>query len=350
MPPKNFQLTFAWMLLATILMGAAVWQAQVTVAREAAAKHATLPPPPKTRHAVRPPPSVFSGNAADDYIARCEKGMTLQEIRWALTDFENAGLATKRPEPGSPPAEVLAFRTRQGLWYLQCLTEGLYLDQEQKSQASAAMAKLFQEEHDSRLELLQKQKQPDPGQTSDRTSLHDEVDRNWSESHNQDPFTPGIPSPYMPWNLCRLTDSQTKVTWKHWHELAFSKEASPNAIDAILDRPEISDPEKLAETTGGPVFLLPEPLSSAMTVGDAPDRIADWLFAANHVYPLLARQQVGLFRPDTRAQPDQKSDQQTQSEFLRMIQRLHPVQLKTALLLQNGMEEEVRAELTRTGN
>ncbi|RYY82107.1 MAG: hypothetical protein EOO24_40960, partial [Comamonadaceae bacterium] len=56
---------FAWTLVATILMGAAIWQAQVTTLKEAAAKHAPPPPPLKTRHAIRPPAPVFTGNIVD---------------------------------------------------------------------------------------------------------------------------------------------------------------------------------------------------------------------------------------------------------------------------------------------
>lgn len=345
MPRNNNQLTFAWVLMAFVVLGIAAWQVQVTVKKDAAAESAPLPAPPKTRHAIRPVDEVITVDPEQDYVARATKGITLKEIGWALEDFERSGLAIKRPGPAARPAEILEFRKKQGLWYLHCLTEGLHLDREQAASASGAMAKLFQEEYETRVKLARKEKEANPEQAPNQQGLLDEADRNWTESSIRDPFTINIPPSYFPWNLCRLTGSQEKVTWKQWYDLAPSSQHSANGIDAVRDRPELTHPEELAKKTGGPLFLLINPQGDVHGDGDSAASTFGWIANANHVLPLLESQGLEPMFIFKKGAEDERP-----SRFLQMIQRMHPAQFKTALLLEDGLAEVVRAELLRTGN
>lgn len=291
MPPKNFQLTFAWMLLATILMGAAVWQAQVTAARETAAKHAVLPPPPKTRHAVRPPPVTFSGSVADDYVARCEKGTTDQEILWAIEDFNRAGLDLA-PEPST---EVMLRAARQR-WYHAALVDALRLSPAQAMQAKERLTNHLVKAWG---ELPDKNTAAGPAFTD-----------LWLDSPD-----------FQPWKLCDLTPVQASVTWKDH-----------------MEAPPDSQPPSLAEKKTAADFLLRSPL--VPTASEERDRVPLWAYPANTTFPLLANQKL---------QPSPTPDE-APALFLENVRKLHPAQLRMLLLREPQLVPLVRSTLSSQPN
>lgn len=321
-------------MLASLIIGVALWQAQVVVERESAGKHKNLPLPTDTRHAIRQNQTDQNVDPIADYITRCKKGMTIQEIRWALTDFENAGLLVRYTDDGRPSAEELAFRNKQGHWYLQCLTEGLHLSSEQASEAREAMRKLFQEEYESRVKILKEHEISKLHPKSAPMAILEEIEKNWE--------MPDVFERMMPWELCALTDMQNRMTWKQWYESANSNFTSATqGIDAILGSPELSDPEKLAEKTGGPLFLLGSPHAY-------PRYVPKWLCSVNGTFPLLACQNTDTLTTDFN-DPFFEFNKTDQKNFLQQLQSLHPSQLKTALLLEPKLFSIIRGTLEDNG-
>lgn len=333
MHSRNLQLTLAWILLASLIMGVALWQAQVVVEREAAGKHKDLPPPTNTRHAIRPALTASEIDPVADYVARCEKGMAIQEIRWVLTDFENAGLATEKSNNDMTEAEATAHHKAQRQWYLGCLAEGLNLSHEQKKEMSDTMSKLIRQLY----ELNQKDLQDDDASAQERRPDHSlSVEGfdlrhlnlimnfyfGWNE-HMQS---------LLPWKLCKLTPPQAGLTWNYWHHLTFPEPSSSMGIDASPDHPGLLDPRKLAEKTGGPVFRASNPIDTTST------GIPYWLDVTNLIHPLLASQKL----PDASADPEDSLDEKESEKFTRQLQALHPVQLKMALLLNPDLVQKIR--------
>lgn len=291
MPPKNFQLTFAWMLIATILMGAAVWQAQVTVARETAAKHAVLPPPSKTRHAVRPTTPAFTGSVTDDYVARCGKGITDQEILWTIEDFDNAGLEIT-PEPSAHASSAVALRASRQRWYHAALVDAFRLSPSQASQAKGNLTSNLVQAWEK---LPDKNAAPGPAFTD-----------LWLDSPD-----------FQPWKLCDLTSDQTSVTWKETGKTAPDPQTPP-----------------LAEARPAPGFLLPSPL--APTDREERDKLPLWAYAANTTFPLLTNQHLA---------PSPSPDQ-APALFLENLRKLHPGQLRMLFLREPQLAPLVRSILS----
>ncbi|GAA5118328.1 hypothetical protein GCM10023212_08630 [Luteolibacter yonseiensis] len=340
MPSRNLQITVAWILLASLIMGIALWQAQVVVAREAASQHKNLPPPTNTRHAIRAGPATADIDPVADYIARCEKGMTVQEIRWVLTDFENAGLAGGKTSDEMTEAEAAAYHKAQRHWYLRCLAQGLNLSSEQKKEASDMMVKLARETYRSHLEYLKNGKETGEQPLPDHTITIEGIDLKFLNLTMGHEFgrSKALQS-WLPWKFCKLTPPQASLTWKYGHDIAFPDQSNPNRIDVTLDQPELSDPHQLAKKTGGPVFHVSNPINNS-SIG-----IPIWLNAANKIHPLLATQKLA----DNSDNPDAFFEEMDPKKFIPQLRALHPVQLKMALLLDADISGKIREALESCG-
>lgn len=325
MHSRNLQIAVAWILLASLFMGMALWQAQVSVNREAARKHEVLGPLANTRHAVRPVPAVSNIDPVADYIARCEKGMTVQEIRWALTDFENVGLAVGHNMTEWSEARVSTYRKTQRRWYLSCLVEGLNLSREQEKQALGAMRRLSRQEYESHREFLAKTKTTEREQARDLTATVEGIDL--SRISLGIYFRNATAHSYMPWILCKLTASQERVTWK-WFDLVIRSWPDSNEKHESRDQREINNPQDLTERTGGPLFLLPAPIDQ---------------LAVNCVTPLLALQKIDFV--SNYSDPFREANPAEGRTFLKDLQLLHPVQLKMGFLLDKNFVGKVREAL-----
>jgi hypothetical protein len=225
---KNLKLTLAWFALAFLVTLAAIWQAQVTVAREVIARSQLPPPPVKTRHAVRP---TTTASPALDYTTRKNRGLTDQEIGWIVEDFQSAGL-----DLGIRAAheeEYLAQRQAQDRWYRDALVEAWSLTPEQSAQVTAKLAELYGEAKASFIDSLAAGPPPI------------EVDGKWYRITSAEPIHQLIDvnrrlhdhdSSFMPWNLVALP--------------AKSKESSdPFTTDLLLPRSTPSPEQKGIEVT-----------------------------------------------------------------------------------------------------
>jgi hypothetical protein len=193
---KNLKLTLAWFAVAFLVTLAAIWQAQVTVAREVLARNPLPPPPIKTRHALRP---KVTASAALDYTTRKSRGLTDQEIGWIVEDFQSAGL-----ELGIRAAaqeEYLVQRRTQDRWYRDALVEAWSLTPEQSAQITSKLAELYDKAKASFIEDIAGGPPPIEvnGKSYRITSAEPihrliDVDRRFQD-HD---------SPFMPWNLTKL--------------------------------------------------------------------------------------------------------------------------------------------------
>lgn len=300
---KEFRNTLAWIVCATFLMFTAVWQAQVAAKRDLEARRRTLPPPAKTKRAIRPATQAFTGDVVADYIARCEKGMTDQEIGWILEDFHNLGLQphpwddifNDPPNPSFTPAELesfLAYTRAQTRWYREILRDGFRLSPEQSSELSQKLARQLEKSQATFLGLIKSGfPKSYPGGMGGEWTQH------WT------PWTGlylDLPD-CRPWNLCSLTSSQEKISWKLASEAIESGEHVPS-----------------------------EPISFDANLPVADHR--DLYFQnESRLFPILKNQKlIRIPAADSFAEPD---EQYYIRKILENTRHLHPAQLKTRLLL-----------------
>lgn len=234
---KNLQLTIAWFALAFLVTLAAVWQAQVTVAREVIARNQPPPPPVKTRRAVRP---TAQEAPAVNYATRKKQGLTDREIGWIVEDFQNAGLDLGIR--AAPKEDYLAQRRAQDRWYRDALVEAWSLTPEQSAQMTAKLAELYDQAKADFIEALAAGPQPV------------EVNGQWYIITSSEPMHRLIDakrrlddanSPFMPWNL---------------GEIAVKPDDLPNpiSVDFILPRPDPAPEEGIQVATPQDEGILPQ--------------------------------------------------------------------------------------------
>lgn len=198
---KEIQKTLAWILLASLMTTAAFWQAQVAVSEDLQARRATLPPPPKTRHAIRAAPQLVSGDPVATYAARQEAGLTDLQIGWIVEDFKTAGLdlgirvATQE--------DYLAQRKTQDRWYREALVEAWCLSAEQSAELAAKLGELYDQAKADFIEALRGGPQAfqHNGQWYSVTGtgpIHQLIDAN---TRLQD-------ASFLPWNLCTMASAE----------------------------------------------------------------------------------------------------------------------------------------------
>lgn len=190
---KNFQLALTWFVLAFLVTGAAIWQAQIAVAREVADRQRQLPPPLKTRRAERPPASPAP---VADYATRRAQGLTDREIGWIVEDFQSAGLDLGIRV--APKEAYLDQRKAQDRWYHAALVEAWSLTPEQSAQVATKLAELYDQAKADFIEALTAGPRPfeHNGKWYNITSadpIHRLIDANL---RLQD-----ADGPSMPWNL-----------------------------------------------------------------------------------------------------------------------------------------------------
>ncbi|MEO7098366.1 MAG: hypothetical protein ABI162_03310 [Luteolibacter sp.] len=301
---KDLRNTLVWMVFATAIVGIAFWQAQITMAKEIAAKNKVLPSPAKTRHAIRPAPATFTGDPAADYIERCEKGLTDQEIDWIIEDFENAGLDRYYQNLKEDPKGLIAFRAAQQRWYHDILVDGLRLTPDQSARVQNRLSELFV-----------------TAQSQFQRDLDNYASAPDRDTKNPDPIFGHLAAPYswlinhpdfQPWNLCTLTPDQEKITWKFFSTLLEKSNSKPSSTP-------LPDNHQQASITGGPLFLY-----SSNLPPDIDKMIIrhQWMDEVNKVLPLLSCQNFPPQHPNG-----------SEQEILTDVRHFHPAQLKLLLLI-----------------
>lgn len=332
---QEIKATAIWLLLAVFLTSAGFWQIKVAVARDSRSLHRELPLPSETKRTIRPPQAEFTGDVVADYVARCEKGMTDQDILWILDDFHNAGLDLDWRDPAVTIEEVLDNRKALNRWYHDALVDGLRLSPEQSTQASRTLDELFEKEMQWFLEQRKSRSEPFNdwlGNTNPNLVYPDAREIIADLSGAMVSFS-DIPeaTPYYPWKLCQLTPEQEKLTWKQLflifegtnHEI--ESEDAPGLVGGSLFRREDFH-------RGYPIDEL------LVTQDDLPSLI----------FPLLTQQK--LIAKNNPNSPFSDPSDPPGLSTLENVRLLHPCQLKALLLfnprlppiLQSQLEQQSR--------
>jgi hypothetical protein len=254
-------------------------------------------------------------DVVEDYLARCKKGMTAQEVRWIVEDFQKAGLDL--PPEGERIEKFVAVRLDQHRWYLELLADGLALDAEQRRVASEKLWLLADEatqkiakelmEHDASVAKLL-EKQPE--------ILRDLIDANrWLEDER-----------YAPWELCELTKDQLRLTWFGW--VNSRRNAEPDSLTYEPDMPWFDDRMVAGGPSEGGDWTIAD-----FPTGDAPTAING----------------AGSVLPFTAGQKFRKGDGDGVGPLEHQAMGCHPAQLKTLLMVAPTIASRLLQRLDETG-
>jgi hypothetical protein len=86
---------------------------------------------------ARPQPSDEDLRA--DYLSRCASGLTDEQIRSIIAEFQDAGLDFNWKDPHRTDEQLFALRASQHRWYLGLLKEGLSLTPEQSQEVTVKL-------------------------------------------------------------------------------------------------------------------------------------------------------------------------------------------------------------------
>lgn len=258
------------------------------------------------------------------YLERAKRGMTDQEIRWMIEDFQTAGL----DEVDHSPRGTL--RAKQQLWYLEALTEALQLSQEQRSQARARMDELLRKD-------LEAFEQGVGGVTEVREPT-EAIPDDSPIAPNADATTWLLKDAYAPWNLCDLSEEQSQLTLERWkageRESRVKSEAAQDPGGSVTF-PSPVFPEwirshgiAMQDPTSGNLIEYPPPseLDSGCTMrGTA----KGGMMMISDIFPLTPDQKLADHRYHVAAQ----------------ARLLQPAQLRIALLLTPILSSTITQQL-----
>lgn len=203
-------------------------------------------------------------DVVEDYLARCKKGMTAQEVRWIVEDFQRAGLdwegelATDlaqifellRNEGGRPPRaqereriESLAKQLghRQRKWFGDTLAAALKLDLKQEREMRQNLAAAMEKDW---VELLRAREEGEAQEAEGQRNYfgHSIYYLGFIEDWIEKPE-------YAPWKLTSLTEAQLALTSFESQDDAvvwLRKPSSP----AVEDSPKPQDADAGGEGEG----------------------------------------------------------------------------------------------------
>lgn len=276
---------------------------------------------------------------------RCAKGMSKDEIRWILQDFEKLGLMEELESIGdifelqtNPHGRDLLRKTalkvakREREWLVAALAEGLMLDDDQKAEMKQKLADALADysvkaERAETIALeLQESLAEGEEPSEERTERVREAFSKWMdlfpEIRGVDPPTLGwaycsIALPqlwlnaetYAPWNLCQLSPEQLALTN---HKLVSARHGE-NATEGWLITPEIKDAK-------GEDLKFPEFLDEAASILP---------FTTDQAFP---RDENGMPLKEVSVEA---------------LTKLHPAQFKLLLLCDLELAEKIRPLLEK---
>jgi len=260
------------------------------------------------------------------YLERAKRGMTDQEIRWMIEDFQAAGLdEVDRSLKGT-------LRAKQQLWYLEALTEALQLSPEQKNQARARMDELLRKD-------MEAFEQGIGGVTEVREPTEAIPDESPIAPY-ADATTWLLKDAYAPWNLCDLSEEQSQLTLQRWKEAEKEKglkkevgevsgEATPFSLSALVS-PEWVRSHGIAmqDPISGNIIEYPPP--SGFDLGcTMPGTARGGMMMISDIIPLTPDQKLADHRYNVAAQ----------------ARLLQPAQLRIALLLTPILSDTITQQL-----
>ncbi len=324
-PSRRFSKT---LIAACVLSGLGVWQiVHVSNGGEPIFQLATKAKaaPTKLRSDGREPIGrvLPSTDPIAAYLERAKRGMTDQEIRWMIEDFQTAGLDedfltgfVENISDTESESFARSHRAKQNAWYLAALNDALNLTPQQMAQTHAQLDNLLEND----LKVL--------------IDLWIEVENKyWFISANIRDFE--RPSEWLlkefcaPWNLCDLSADQSQLTLRQWK---INKDGSPiftKSIDplTIADDPFaiIADPQPVAWLSPSEVAIQDPATGTLIEFPKAPKFAYlmnyEGILPISDAFPLTPSQQLAENRGNLLAQ-------------VRLVQ---PAQLRMALLLNPGL-------------
>jgi hypothetical protein len=272
----------------------------------------------------------------EDYLARCKKGMTAQEVRWIVEDFRRAGLgeaeggliagiagillkpyqeegvypALSQKDKAAVESQAFSLGHRQREWYGAVMAHALQLDENQRIELRANFARMLNDDR-SKIAGIWSEWEKETGiagalpyySLGVQGLIGDlAVADYWVKSES-----------YAPWELITLTDEQLAIT----------------RYDEITrERKRLGEGEGREDDRQNWMELLSTRSEDELTL-EIPKLIED----------------VGAV---LRFTEEQKFPQDGE-DLLRIAQALHPAQLKLFLLLNPDLATDLVDELDKLG-
>lgn len=255
----------------------------------------------KNRHSKEPVAAFFE---------RARRGMTKQEIRGMIADFEAIG-----PMPHIFDLEARReYVAKQNDWYLAALSEGLGLTADQRRAARESLNQ----------DLVQK------------------IDLIRSASHGYDRHAVTGPLKHMdlserlhlgslsPWSLCDLTENQLKLTYKKF--LQMKAEEQNNNLSPLNPGLLRHSFRSLAmhDVVTGDIVVYPPPSNYDLRC-TLHGTLSGGIIDISETFPLTPDQKLADHRGDLVAQ----------------VIMLHPSQFRTALLKYPHLAQTIKNELDK---
>lgn len=346
-----------WWFAGLFLLGLAGWEAvQLNSGGRKAFAGALLPPPLRSRSGERPVlvRETQTGDPVANYLARAKRGMTQQEVRWMLEDFEAAGL--NRDDDELDFSKAQAHRKKLEEWYLAALSEGLSFTPAQKSEVKAKMDALFVydlQQLEGLEECGREWKRQHPDQSLCGADLT-HANRRFSYF----PATLFFDSSFAPWNLVQLTESQRALTLRFWRIEDWKRENENNPFFGSGDDAEPDDWLYTAKGREGADPFSGSPQSTPRTMPEVPamqDPLSGNLTEFPNYTELLTAtsedgQRVEAYLPCGNIlplTPDQTRLWEKSYDLAAQALLCHPAQLRLALLQQPELAQTLRKELDR---
>ena len=325
-----------WIILSLMLAVAGCWLAMkategtIMLSKVTAAPQTLKPAKVADRSLAKNSPKF----SVETYVERCRRGMTPQQVRWIVGDFQKAGLGDMRVEkvwqlvndfqeaagsekgpgwmdqdmPKLAKSEAMEIGWQQRAWYLDALADGLSLDVWQKRQAKERSAVHLLE---TEVEFMKKQPDGALHPVSEAPPYAGLVDAaRWLQNEEM-----------APWKLVDLTDEQLRITW---HRLADPGEQGGEPVawfdPAAMKVLSLADPG--------------HPVPGDFPHGAAPKEIE----GAGALFPFIPAQDFSK-RPKSGA-----------GLLASEVMACHPAQLKTLLLLKPDLAAPLMDDLDASGD
>lgn len=256
------------------------------------------------------------------YLERAKRGMTDQEIRWMIADFQAAGLDDRDRDPFS---KDVTLRAKQQLWYLEAMVEALQLSPEQKSRARANMDEMLGKDIEAFEQGI--------GGVTRVIEPTEAIPDDSPIAPYADATTWLLKDAYAPWNLCDLSEEQSRLTLQKWRP--DKKKEIPAKADAekvdpfeLPDDPPWMSPFSIQVQDPVSGNLIEFPIVKLGPKDDPSVRIPGDINISD-VFPLTPDQKLANHRYDPLAQ----------------ARTLQPAQLRMGLLLDPGLVDDLLQRL-----
>ncbi len=325
---RNIRLAAAGCLLLAIALYFAIDQSEQKNGDVSGTKRApTTKPHPRDRDERM----IRTKNPCEEFEAARKRGMTEEEVRWVVEDFDETRLWEVRP-PDAPAEDLYGRRKNEQKWYLDTLVKGFGLTGEQKKEAKRNLREALIEDFAAYSEA---EKAGDAitiyfstGDPFQRTVDPTDQTKFLSEA------TPAASllgvslwlsrSRMAPWNLCKFEESQQEIGWNE-----------PMAGKLLSKRMGVTtkDPgtDECYEDLDDPFGENPISLAAAGSIFPLSMGQVDRMRAAKKTYKV---KNGGVRRP----------------QLLDEVKVLTAPQLRTVLLYTPSLVEDIRENLVKSAD